>query len=71
MRDWGRTRIIFDKGNTLTTDIDHKSKKAPEFINEGVFKSFKRALDSFGEENVIILENVPKKILEEETPEFK
>ena len=49
---------MFDKGNTLTTDIDHKSNKPPEFINEGVFKSFNRAIDTFGEENIFIVENV-------------
>ena len=53
MKDMGMEKIIFDKANTLTFQNEYR------YINNRIQKSFYKAIDIFGKENVYIISHIP------------
>ena len=55
MKEMGFEKLIFDKDNTLTLDKD------PEFRNLKIKKAFKKAINIFTPEEMLIVSNMPLK----------
>ena len=60
----GMQKLIFDKGFTLTKDPYKPDLKEPmSFVNQNEFDAFMKAVNIFGEENIMIVDNISENVL--------